>query len=59
VPEDDRPLDAERVAEAADVVGAGLEAPRGRVTPVRTPVTAQVDVDDLRVLGEPVEVGLE
>ena len=57
--EDDRPLDPERVAERADVVGACLEGPRGGIAPRRTTVAAQVEVDDLHPRREPGEPGLE
>lgn len=59
VAEDDRPRDADRVAEGAHVVGARLEAPPRGVAPVGAAVPAQIEVDDLRVVGEPGEGGLE
>jgi hypothetical protein len=59
VPEHDRVVDADRVAEGADVVGAGLEAPRGSIPPGGPAVPAQVEVDHLRALGEPGEVRFE
>src|SRR5260221_1155076 len=59
VPEDDRPGDPDGVAEAVDVIRAGLEAPRTRVAPVRSAMPAQVEVDDLGVLRKRGECGLE
>jgi hypothetical protein len=59
VSEDDRPLYPERLAEDADVVRAGLEAPRGCVAPLRSPVSTQIEVDNLGMLREPSEVRLE
>src|SRR4029450_8124374 len=48
VAQDDRPSNADGVAEGTHVVGAHLEAPGRRIAPLRTAVTAQVEVDDLR-----------
>ena len=57
--EHDRPRDPERVAEAADVVGARLEGPLVDRRPCGATVSAQVQVDDLRGPGQAPEVGLE
>ena len=59
VPEHDRPFYPGRVAEAADVVGAGLETPPGCLAPGRPAVPPQIEVDDLGKPGEPGEVRLE
>src|ERR671924_443990 len=56
---DDGPGDTEGVAEIADTVGAHLEAPRRGVAPLRPAVPGEVEIDDLRDLGEPREIGLE
>ncbi len=49
----------DRVAECSDVVCGPFEAPRARAAPVGTAVPAQIEVDDLGMLGEPAEVRLE
>jgi DNA-binding Lrp family transcriptional regulator len=59
VAEHDRTLDPEHVAEVPHGVGAELEAPLRGVAPVRPAVSRKVEVNDLRDLGEPREVGLE
>jgi hypothetical protein len=51
--------DAQRVAEGPQVVGTLLEGPRIEAPPVGPAVSAQIDVDDLRVNGEPAELRLE
>jgi hypothetical protein len=59
VAEHNGPVDAERIAEGPQVVGADLEAPVRRVVPRRPAVVAQVDIDDLRDGDKWAEVGLE
>jgi hypothetical protein len=59
VPVHDRARDPDCVTEVSDCVGTELEAPRRRVAPVGTPVSGQVEVDDLRDFREPGEGGLE
>jgi hypothetical protein len=59
VAEHDRTLDPERVAEVTNGVGAELEAPLRGIAPVRAAVSREVEVDDLRDVREPREVGLE
>jgi hypothetical protein len=56
---DHRPDDADRVAEGAQVVGAHLEAPVRRVAPRRPAMSPQVQIDHLRLGGQPAEVRLE
>lgn len=57
--EDDRPDDAERIAEGTHVVRAQFEAPIGWIVPGRSPVTAEVEIDDLRDVTQRSEVRLE
>ena len=57
--EHDRPDDAERIAEGTQVVGAEFEGPVGCVAPGRSPMTAEVEVDDLGDVTQRSEVGLE
>ena len=69
VEEDDRPpiecprrigLAMPTVSQNAWMSSAVLfEAPRASVAPVGTAVPAQIEVDDLGMLGEPAEVRLE
>src|SRR4029453_7183745 len=59
VAQDDRPSNADGVAEGTHVVGAHLEAPGRRIAPLRTAVAAQVEVDDLRYLRQASEVRLQ
>jgi hypothetical protein len=59
VPEHDRLLDGEDVAEIAHGVGAELEAPVGRLAPLGAAVSRKVEVDNLRRAGEQREVRLE
>ena len=59
VAQDDRPGDADGVAECPHVVRAGFEGPRVRVVPGRAAMVPQVQVDHLRDGREPAEVGLE
>jgi hypothetical protein len=59
VPEHDRPGDPDRVTEDADIVRACFEAERSYVAPVRPPVPAQIEVNDLGVLQQRGEVRLE
>jgi hypothetical protein len=59
VAEDDRTGDADRITEGSDVVRASFEAPCGCVAPVRPPVPAQIDVDNLGMLPQPGEVRFE
>ena len=59
VSEHDRSGDADRVAEGTNVVGAGFEAPRACVAPVRPSVPTQIEIDHLGLLREPAEVRFE
>jgi hypothetical protein len=59
VAEHHRPVDPERIAEGAYVVGADLEAPVLRVVARRPAVVAQVDIDHLSRGGQRADVGLE
>jgi hypothetical protein len=59
VPVDDGPSDTEGVTKRTDIVAIHLEAPCRRVAPLRPAVSAQVQVDHLRCLRQPAEVGLE
>ena len=59
VAEHHRPVDAERIAEGSQVVGADLEAPIRGIVARRPAVVAQVDIDHLRHSDERAEVGLE
>ena len=56
---DDRPGDADGVAEGAHVVGADFERPVVRVVPGRATVVPEVEVDQLRVCRQCREVRLE
>jgi hypothetical protein len=56
---DDRPGDADRVAESPYVISARLEAPVGRPAPFRSTVVAEIEVYHLRVTGQAAEMRLE
>ena len=59
VPEDDRPGDADRVAERPHVVGALFEAPPVRVGTAGSAVVPQIEVDDLATSVNAVNHGLK
>lgn len=59
VPEDDRPDYPERVAENADVIGARLKGPPVCLSPGRSSVPPQIEIDDLSMPSQPSEVRLE
>ena len=59
MPEHDRLLDGEDLAEIAHGVGAELEAPVRRLAPLRPAVSQKVEVDDLRHAREQREVRFE
>ena len=57
--QDDRPGDYDGIAEHANVVSAGFEAPGGSVLPPPDRPCPQIELDDLGMIRKPAEVRLE
>ena len=55
----DRALDFQRVAERAQVVAPLRQIPFLGIAAIAAAVPAMIEIDDLRYLGQPREVGLE